>query len=87
MSSIAHNQLLQGAWGGDNRVRIPFHEIAPVVAKANVGVEFTVLLRKLGLFNDSGTRFYWTQSWRARDLRHNDETKHFWGGFIVTIPI
>lgn len=87
VSAIAHNQLLQGAWGGDNRVRIPFREIAPIVAKVNAGIEFTILLRSLGLFSNSGTRFYWTQSWRSRDLRHNDETNHFWGGLVITTPI
>ncbi|MQA22843.1 DUF2219 family protein [Rugamonas sp. FT103W] len=87
LSAIAYNQLLQGAWAGDNRVRIPHHEVAPVVAKVNAGAELTFLFRTLGIWNQSGSRLYWTQSWRSRDLRHNNETKHFWGGFIYTTPI
>jgi len=87
VSAIGYNQLLQGAWAGENRVRIPHREIEPIVAKINAGLELTFLFRCIGLGYESGSRLYLTQSWRTRDLRHNDETKHYWGGIVFTTPL
>lgn len=87
LSAIAYNQLLQGAWSGTNNVTYRWSETEPLVHKLNVGVELTFIPKLLGLWESPGPRFYLTQSWRSRDLKRLGMTKHYWGGFVVSVPL
>jgi hypothetical protein len=87
ISAILHNQLLQGAWSGTNDVRYRWSETEPIVHKLNMGVELTFIPKLLGLWESPGPRLYLTQSWRSRDIKRFGQTKHYWGGFVFSVPM
>jgi len=87
LSGFAYNQLLQGAWFGHNNVRFASSEIEHVVQRINAGVELTFLFRAVGLGRSSDARLYLTQSWKTRDIKASNESKHYWGGFMLSYPL
>lgn len=84
MSLFGYNQLLQGAWGGRNRVRFSSADVERVVHRVNVGTEFTFLPMWLGLMSGDDGRIYWVQSYKSKDLKEPAGRQHYWGGFFLS---
>lgn len=84
LSLVAYNQLLQGAWGGRNRVQFSREQIDTAVHRLTVGAELTFLPMLAGWMTSGDTRLYLTTSWRSRDITTEFGKNHYYGGLHLS---
>ncbi len=99
VSGIAYNELMQGAWSGDNRLRLHWNEYEHGLVAATTGLDLSfVNLWACALWRgttghgfdcDEAPSFHWylVQGWHSRDVRHGTENSHFWGGIRFTYSL
>lgn len=80
LSIFAYNELLQGAWTGNNDVTFSRDEIETFVHKISGNLELTFIPQYLGLWKAKNARIYYTQNWRSRDIKTDKGKDHHWGG-------
>jgi len=81
VSAWSYNELLQGAWSGDNDLTYEPGDLETWVHEASIGLDFSALLHRIGL--PRRLHLHYAETWRSQQLSTVGGRSEYWGGVYL----
>jgi hypothetical protein len=85
LSAWVYNQLLQGAWTGDNDLTYGQSDMATWVHDASIGFDLTPVLHYVPFLRR--THLHYVEHFRSQQLKTDGGRSEYWGGLYLSVEM